>query len=64
MLPAYEKFSMSAASEGAKTLAGRAPPPEPGADRGNFRHTTIFDTPPFVAPLVGSARGSIDSATP
>jgi len=50
MLPACEKFSMYAASEGAKTLAARAPRPEPGEDRGNFRHATIFDTPPFVAP--------------
>jgi len=58
MLPACEKFSMYAASEGAKTLAGRAAPPEPGEDRGNFRHATLRRA------LVGSARGSTDSAAP
>jgi len=46
MLPACETFSIYAISAGAKTLAARAPPPESGEDRGDFRYATIFDTAP------------------
>jgi len=42
MLPACEKFSIYATSEGAKRWQPAQPPPEPGEDRGDFRYATIF----------------------
>jgi len=56
MLPACEKFSIYAISEGARTLAARAPPPELGEDRGDFRYATIFDAAP---PALGEKRSTV-----